>query len=125
MIGAGSGRKCKRPGPKAEGGNAAAQERRPERMSDMEGLTPVLAVDCEMVGVGADGARSSLARWITHLPDLVTNNVRLTRGSRLFDLWTAGCLASVLIAPAAPWLCYSWNSPITVLPPRWSCAVEM
>ena len=62
MIGAGSGRKRKRPGPAAEGGNAAAQERRPERMSDLEGLTPVLAVDCEMVGVGADGVRSSLAR---------------------------------------------------------------
>lgn len=84
MIGAGSGRKRKQPGPEAEGGNAVAQERRPERMSDMEGLTPVLAVDCEMVGVGADGTRSSLARWITqtHIP--VTKDRQTLKGSRLF-----------------------------------------
>ena len=26
------------------------------------GLTPVVAIDCEMVGVGPDGTRSALAR---------------------------------------------------------------
>ncbi len=36
--------------------------KRPERIADTEGLTPVLAVDCEMVGVGPEGKRSSLAR---------------------------------------------------------------
>ena len=35
----------------------------PEAIADTQGLTPVLAVDCEMVGVGAEGSRSLLARW--------------------------------------------------------------
>ena len=35
---------------------------RPQQLGDTEGLTPVLALDCEMVGVGPQGARSSLAR---------------------------------------------------------------
>lgn len=39
-----------------------APHKRPERIADTEGLTPVVAVDCEMVGVGPEGRRSSLAR---------------------------------------------------------------
>ncbi len=38
--------------------------KRPERVGDTEGLTPVLALDCEMVGVGPEGSRSSLARYV-------------------------------------------------------------
>jgi len=34
----------------------------PEALSDTQGVTPVLAVDCEMVGAGPEGARSLLAR---------------------------------------------------------------
>lgn len=30
------------------------------------GLTPVLALDCEMVGVGREGSRSALARCVHH-----------------------------------------------------------
>ena len=45
-----------------EGGDGQIPEKRPERIADTEGLTPVLAVDCEMVGVGPEGKRSSLAR---------------------------------------------------------------
>lgn len=59
----GRGKKRRRPAAAAaNAGNVAQPERRPERISDTEGLTRVLAVDCEMVGVGADGLRSSLAR---------------------------------------------------------------
>lgn len=41
---------------------ADAARARPERMGAAEGPTPVLAVDCEMVGLGPNGQRSSLAR---------------------------------------------------------------
>ena len=37
---------------------------RPEARSLQEGLTPVIALDCEMVGVGPGGLRSSLARCL-------------------------------------------------------------
>eukprot|EP00884_Botryococcus_braunii_P004484 jgi/Botrbrau1/14036/Bobra.0011s0002.1 len=36
--------------------------RRPEPLSGIAGVTPVMAIDCEMVGVGLDGSRSTLAR---------------------------------------------------------------
>jgi len=55
-VGAGAPR-APRPERPAAGGGA-----RPERMGAAEGPTPVLAVDCEMVGLGPGGARSSLAR---------------------------------------------------------------
>ena len=42
--------------------SADAARARPERMGAAEGPTPVLAVDCEMVGLGPNGQRSSLAR---------------------------------------------------------------
>ena len=35
----------------------------PKQIGTREGLTPVVALDCEMVGVGPDGIRSALARW--------------------------------------------------------------
>lgn len=35
----------------------------PEAISDTQGVTPVLAVDCEMVGAGPEGKRSLLARY--------------------------------------------------------------
>lgn len=35
---------------------------RPEVLGSFEGVTPVVAVDCEMVGVGPTGERSALAR---------------------------------------------------------------
>ena len=41
---------------------ADAARARPERVGAAEGPTPVLAVDCEMVGLGPNGQRSSLAR---------------------------------------------------------------
>lgn len=34
----------------------------PKQIGTREGLTPVVALDCEMVGVGPDGIRSALAR---------------------------------------------------------------
>ena len=34
----------------------------PEAIAGTQGVTPVLAVDCEMVGAGPEGARSLLAR---------------------------------------------------------------
>ncbi len=55
-MGAGAPR-APRPERPAAGGGA-----RPERMGAAEGPTPVLAVDCEMVGLGPGGVRSSLAR---------------------------------------------------------------
>ena len=44
---------------------ADAARARPERMGAAEGPTPVLAVDCEMVGLGPNGQRSSLARCVS------------------------------------------------------------
>ena len=38
----------------------------PEAIAATQGVTPVLAVDCEMVGAGPEGARSLLARCATH-----------------------------------------------------------
>ena len=35
----------------------------PEAIAATQGVTPVLAVDCEMVGAGPEGARSLLARY--------------------------------------------------------------
>ena len=35
---------------------------RPAVLGNFEGVTPVVAVDCEMVGVGPTGERSALAR---------------------------------------------------------------
>ena len=47
-------------------GNPAADRpaalKAPKQIGTREGLTPVVALDCEMVGVGPDGIRSSLAR---------------------------------------------------------------
>lgn len=34
----------------------------PQQMGSRAGVTPVVAIDCEMVGVGPDGTRSALAR---------------------------------------------------------------
>lgn len=34
----------------------------PAALSADAGVTPIVAVDCEMVGVGPDGVRSELAR---------------------------------------------------------------
>ncbi len=46
----------------AKAGNLDVAGARPERVGAAEGPTPVLAVDCEMVGLGPNGQRSSLAR---------------------------------------------------------------
>ena len=35
----------------------------PQQIGSRAGLTPVVALDCEMVGVGPEGTRSALARW--------------------------------------------------------------
>lgn len=47
-------------------GNPAADRpaalKAPKQIGTREGLTPVVALDCEMVGVGPDGIRSALAR---------------------------------------------------------------
>lgn len=47
-------------------GNTAADRpaalKAPEQIGTRVGLTPVVALDCEMVGVGPDGIRSALAR---------------------------------------------------------------
>lgn len=43
---------------------AAAAGKRPLPVGTTDGPTSVIALDCEMVGVGPGGARSSLARWI-------------------------------------------------------------
>ena len=40
----------------------AEESKRPEPKGRSTEVTPVVAVDCEMVGVGPDGTRSSLAR---------------------------------------------------------------
>lgn len=50
------------PGAPGQAEPSEAQHKRPQQLGDTEGLTPVLALDCEMVGVGPQGARSSLAR---------------------------------------------------------------
>ncbi len=39
----------------------------PEQLGTQAGVTQVLAVDCEMVGVGPEGSRSALARCVNHL----------------------------------------------------------
>ncbi|KAK9829039.1 hypothetical protein WJX72_003585 [[Myrmecia] bisecta] len=61
-IGAGG----KRPRPTTQAIDDTEQSeslvRRPEKHGSAEGLTAVLAIDCEMVGVGPDGKRSALAR---------------------------------------------------------------
>lgn len=48
-------------------GNPAADRpaalKAPQQVGPRAGLTPVVALDCEMVGVGPDGTRSALARW--------------------------------------------------------------
>lgn len=36
----------------------------PQQVGSRAGLTPVVAIDCEMVGVGPDSTRSALARWV-------------------------------------------------------------
>ena len=36
----------------------------PQQVGSKAGVTPVVAIDCEMVGVGPDGTRSALARWV-------------------------------------------------------------
>ncbi len=35
----------------------------PQQMGTRTGMTPVVAIDCEMVGVGPEGTRSALARY--------------------------------------------------------------
>jgi RNA exonuclease 4 len=70
----------KRKAPLEDGLEPAAK--RPERVADTEGLTSVLAVDCEMVGVGFEGKRSSLARYT--LPRLALPDVQLCKASQ----WT-------------------------------------
>lgn len=42
--------------------------RRPQALADTDEVTPVLAIDCEMVGVGPDGSRSALARCGPNTP---------------------------------------------------------
>ena len=48
-------------------GNPAADRppalKAPQQLGRRAGLTPVVAIDCEMVGVGPDGSRSALARY--------------------------------------------------------------
>ena len=39
----------------------------PQQVGSKAGVTPVVAIDCEMVGVGPDGTRSVLARWVSCL----------------------------------------------------------
>lgn len=67
MMGVGRGtKKRQRPAgpPSAATGGEQAAAKRPEAVGDVKGLTPVLALDCEMVGVGPEGSRSTLARCV-------------------------------------------------------------
>ena len=63
-MGTGKGTKKRQcpAGPASAAGTEQPAAKRPEAVGDAEGLTPVLALDCEMVGVGPEGSRSSLAR---------------------------------------------------------------
>lgn len=64
VIGGGNGRR-KEVVLKGSSPTAAAEAQRPQPRGSNTEPTQVLAVDCEMVGVGPDGARSSLARSVT------------------------------------------------------------
>lgn len=46
----------------------------PQQKGPRMGLTPVVALDCEMVGVGPDGTRSALARWVLLLCKTVSQS---------------------------------------------------
>ena len=46
----------------------------PQQIGTWAGLTPVVALDCEMVGVGPDGTRSALARWVLLVCNTFTGN---------------------------------------------------
>ena len=67
MMGVGRGtNKRRRPAGLASTttGDEQPLAKRPEAVGNVEGLTPVLALDCEMVGVGPEGSRSTLARCV-------------------------------------------------------------
>ena len=72
-IQAGGKRKRAPEEPLLEG--APDAKRTPAQLSDVTGVTHVVAVDCEMVGVGPEGARSSLARCFPHRFNLCASHL--------------------------------------------------
>lgn len=89
------GRKRQRPTTEPE-----AAPKAPEPLADTQGVTPVLAVDCEMVGVGPEGKRSTLARCETFqdlLPKLQQSSCQhhmqlpAARPSTPLQWWVLSC----------------------------------
>lgn len=48
--------------PRPEQATHVEEIRRPQALASTDEITQVLAIDCEMVGVGSNGSRSTLAR---------------------------------------------------------------
>ena len=71
-------------------GNPAADRpaalKAPKQIGTRQGLTPVVALDCEMVGVGPDGIRSALARWV-----LLNGTVLAQASAAILCQWPASC----------------------------------
>lgn len=60
-----------------ESSDEEADLARPEVVGNFEGVTSVVAVDCEMVGVGPTGERSALARCDS-LSEVVRSRILIT-----------------------------------------------